>query len=81
MSENAKDPAGDLAADVAALRQDIGRLAETVSRLVQHQMADAQENVCATRDGIAACIEHRPMTAVLVAFGIGTLIGMMHRSR
>jgi hypothetical protein len=81
MSENAEDPAEDLAADVAALRQDVGRLAETVSRLVKRQMADAQGNVYATRDGIVACIERRPITAVLAAFGIGTLVGMMHRWR
>ena len=29
--------AGDLGADLAALRQDVAKLAETMSQLVQHQ--------------------------------------------
>jgi hypothetical protein len=45
MSNNSEGAAGDLTADLAAVRQDVARLAETVSELLQHQMADAQENV------------------------------------
>jgi ElaB/YqjD/DUF883 family membrane-anchored ribosome-binding protein len=81
MTKNTEGAAGDLTADLAALRQDVGRLAETVSELVQHQMADAQENVRAVRGEIEASIERNPMTAVLIAFGIGMLIGRMNRSR
>jgi ElaB/YqjD/DUF883 family membrane-anchored ribosome-binding protein len=73
--------AEDLTADLAALRQEVARLAATVSDLVQHQMADAQENVRAARGQIEASIERNPMTAVLIAFGIGMLISRMNRSR
>ena len=73
--------AGDLTTDLGALRQDVGRLAETVSELVHHQMADAQENVRAVRGEIEGSIERNPITAVLIAFGIGMLIGRMNRSR
>ena len=47
MTENTEGAAGDLTADLAALRQDVARLAETASELVQHQVAYAQENVSA----------------------------------
>ena len=81
MSNNSEGAAGDLTADLAAVRQDVARLAETVSELVQHQMADAQENVRAARSEIEAGIERNPMMAVLIAFGVGMLIGRMNRSR
>ena len=81
MTRNTEGAAGDLAADLAALRQDVARLSETVSELVHHQVADAQENVRAVRGEIEASIERNPMTAVPIAFGIGMLIGRMNRSR
>jgi ElaB/YqjD/DUF883 family membrane-anchored ribosome-binding protein len=81
MTKNTEGAAGDLTADLAALRQDVARLAETASELVQHQVADAQENVRAVRGEIGASIQRNPMTAVLIAVGIGVLIGRMNRWR
>lgn len=75
MTENAEGAAADFTADVAALRQDIARLAETVRKLVKHQVADAQENARAAKGQIETNIEHHPMRTVLIAFGIGMLIG------
>jgi ElaB/YqjD/DUF883 family membrane-anchored ribosome-binding protein len=80
MTENAEGAAGDFTADVAALRQDVARLAETVSDLVKHQVADAQENAGAAKGQIEASIERHPMRTVLIAFGIGMLIGRINRS-
>jgi ElaB/YqjD/DUF883 family membrane-anchored ribosome-binding protein len=57
------------------LRQDVAHLAETVSKLVKHQVADAQEGARAAKGQIVAGIEHHPMRTVLIAFGIGMLIG------
>lgn len=37
MSKSTEGTAGDFAADLAALRQDVARLTETMSTLVQHQ--------------------------------------------
>ena len=81
MTKNTEGVAGDLTADLAALRQDVGRLVETVNELMHRQMADAQENVRAVRGEIEASIQRKPITAVLIAFGIGMLIGRMNRSR
>jgi ElaB/YqjD/DUF883 family membrane-anchored ribosome-binding protein len=103
MTENLKGAAGDLAADLSALRKDVARLVETMSELVQHQTqaaglrvsetvgdardkiastaADAQNRVCAASGEIEASIERNPLTAVLIAFGIGMLLGVVRRSR
>jgi len=71
------DP-GDFAADLAALRQDVAHLAETLSKLVQHQ---TQDRVRAATSEIEAGIVHNPFTAVLIALGIGISLGMMNRPR
>ncbi len=103
MTKNAEGAARDLTADVTALRQDVARLAETMSELVRDQTqaaagrvseavgdarhkiastaADAQNRVRAASGEIEASIERNPLMAVLVAFGIGMLFGMMSRSR
>ena len=45
MTTNAEATAGDFATDLAALRQDIARLADTMSTLVQHQKQAAGTRV------------------------------------
>jgi ElaB/YqjD/DUF883 family membrane-anchored ribosome-binding protein len=58
MSSSANDSAGNLAADLAALRRDVARLAETMSALVQQQTQAAghrvSEAVGGARDRIAS---------------------------
>jgi ElaB/YqjD/DUF883 family membrane-anchored ribosome-binding protein len=103
MTKTAEGAGGDLTADLAALRQDIARLAETMSELVQHQTkaagfrasaavgdardkiastaADAQNRVRAASGEIEASIKRNPLTAVLIAFGLGISLGMMSRWR
>ena len=102
MTETTKGAAGDLAADLAALRQDVARLAATMSELVQHQKqaaghrlseavgdardriastaADAQDRVRAASHEVEASIERNPLTAVLIAFGVGMSLGLLSRS-
>lgn len=94
---------GDLAADLAALRQDIARLTDTVSGLAQRQteaagqrVSEAVNNVgeklgCAaaemhnrvrTANGeIEACVSRNPLTAVLIALGVGMSLGLLSRLR
>jgi ElaB/YqjD/DUF883 family membrane-anchored ribosome-binding protein len=58
MSRSADDGAGDLAADLAALRRDVVRLGETLTALVQQQTQAAghrvSEAVGDARDKIAS---------------------------
>jgi ElaB/YqjD/DUF883 family membrane-anchored ribosome-binding protein len=103
MTKNAEEAAGDLNAELAALRRDIARLAETMRELMHHQTqaaslrvseavgdareriastaTDAQNRVRAASGEIEASIERNPLLAVLIAFGVGMLLGMMSRSR
>ncbi len=57
-NKNAEDVAGDLTADLAALREDVTRLAETLSKLVQRQTQAAglgvSDAVGDARDKIAS---------------------------
>ena len=100
MSKNSE---GDVTADLAAIREDVARLAETISKLLQRQteaagagvseaVGDAKDKIANTageaRDRarsasgeIEASIERNPLTAVLIAFGVGMWLGMMSRSR
>lgn len=78
MTEHAQGAAGDFAADLAALRQDVAHLAETLGKLVQHQ---TQDRVRAATSEIEASIGRNPLTAVSIAFGVGIVVGMMNRSR
>ena len=103
MTTNAEATAGDFATDLASLRQDIARLADTMSTLVQHQKqaagtrvfeavedardklastaAGAQNGICAATGAIEDSIERHPLTAVLVAFGVGASLGLLKLSR
>ena len=67
MTENAEATAGDFAADLAALRQDVASLAETVSRLVQQQTQAAghrvSEAVGDAREAIASTETHHRICA------------------
>ncbi len=103
MSKNAEGAGGDVTADLAAIREDVARLAETISKLMQRQTqaaglgvseavgdardrfastaADAQNRAREASGEIEASIERNPLTAVLIAFGIGMWLGMMSRSR
>ena len=101
MTKTVEGAAGDLGVDLAAIRQDIAHLAETMSELVQHQAkavgfrasttlgdvrdrivstaADAQSRVRAAGDDIEASFERHPLAALLIAFGVGIVLGMMSR--
>ncbi|MGO8916201.1 MAG: hypothetical protein ACLQJR_09860 [Stellaceae bacterium] len=70
MIKNAEGAAGDFAVDLAALRQDVAHMAETMSKLVQHQtqaaglrvsdvVGDAKSKIATT----AAEAQHRVRTA------------------
>jgi uncharacterized protein YjbJ (UPF0337 family) len=95
--------AGDLAAPLSGLQKDVARLAESVSKLVQHQVqgaglrfsegvgdagdkiartaTDAQDRIRSGTGELGASIERNPLTAVLIALGVGLSLGMMSRLR
>ena len=106
--------ASDVRDDLSAVRNDLARLADTVSNLVSGQSSAARSNarsyVDQARDQlysrandvskmggmfaseardrfsnanqeIESRIERNPITAVLIAAGVGMVLGLMSRSR
>ncbi len=103
MTKHIDPPIGDFSNDIAALREEVGKLAESVGTMIQHQAssagsrvaevvsdvghkisdtaADARTQVKAVGAKVEAGIEHNPLMAVLIAFGIGMSIALVTRSR
>jgi ElaB/YqjD/DUF883 family membrane-anchored ribosome-binding protein len=92
MTKNVEDAAGDLTGGFAALRHDVARLAETIGELARHQtqsaglraseaVGEAQGQLRSASGEIEASVERNPLTAVLIAFGVGMLLGVFGRSR
>jgi ElaB/YqjD/DUF883 family membrane-anchored ribosome-binding protein len=95
--------ASDLAADLAALREDIMRLSDAVAGLVRAQTdaagaavkdavgearehlsqaaSQAQDSALGAFADLERRIEKNPLTAVLIAAGVGMVFGMMNRTR
>ena len=55
--------------------------AEGVKDRIADAAGDARKGATAAGDEIAASIERNPLTAILIAMGLGLLIGMFSRSR
>ncbi|HTZ71269.1 MAG TPA: hypothetical protein VMB71_11515 [Acetobacteraceae bacterium] len=68
MADNSERPAAELSTDLAALRQDIGRLTDTISELVQHQARAAAAHVS---EAMAEAKEH-------IAHGSADARGRLH---
>jgi hypothetical protein len=71
MTKSDEGTSGDLATDLAALRQDVAPLAA----------AAAQTRVCTASGEIQASIERNSLMAVVIAFGIGLSLGLLSRPR
>jgi ElaB/YqjD/DUF883 family membrane-anchored ribosome-binding protein len=103
MTKHIDPPIGDFSNDIAALRDDVEKLAASVGSMIQHQAtsagsrvadvvsdvghrisdkaADARTQVKAVSAKVEAGIEHNPLMAVLIAFGVGMSIALLTRSR
>ena len=89
--------------DYNALREDISKLSDTVTKLVAHQAdvagdrvseavgtakaalaesaGKAQDRMKSMGSDIESSIERNPYSAVLIALGVGVVLGLMNRSR
>lgn len=103
MTKSSEGTTGDMTADLAALRQDLARLSESVSAMLQAQAqggaqhisdaasaakaglantaADVKSRISSAGGELEASIARNPMTAVLITFAVGMVLGMMSRSR
>ncbi len=73
-SENATN---ELKEELASLREDISRIAETLQRLSGEQVADGRERVRQAVGTVEDGIQHYPLTSLAAAFGVGFIIGKM----
>jgi ElaB/YqjD/DUF883 family membrane-anchored ribosome-binding protein len=73
--------ASDVGDNVAALRQDIASLAESVKRLAAEQVGSSVEDVEGkakeTISNIEASIRRNPTQAAMIAAGIGFVFGLI----
>ncbi|WP_020179128.1 hypothetical protein [Methylopila sp. M107] len=94
MSDTIPGAAGETAleADLATLKADVSRLTETLSALVSDSAATARNaaregvdtakaHVTNAADDLSETIEQNPLTAVLIALGIGYVVGALGRRR
>lgn len=81
-----------LDADIAALKDDVARLTDTLQTLLADGAATARnaarEGVDTARqkatdaaDDLSESIEQNPLTAVLIALGVGYVVGALGRRR
>ena len=73
--------ASDVGDNVAALRQDIASLAESVKRLAAEQVGssveDVEDKAKETIGDIEARIRRNPTQAALIAAGVGFVFGLI----
>ena len=103
MTTNGEATADHLTADLAALRHDVARLAETMGDIAQRQVQSAshrvseaagdardrlassatevQARICAATRSLGRTVERNPMTAVMIALGVGMSLGLLSRVR
>jgi ElaB/YqjD/DUF883 family membrane-anchored ribosome-binding protein len=103
MPHRSDENTADISTDLAALREDVARLSDTLAGVVRSQ-ADAagatirgavddargqlSQAACSIRDSaleksadFEQRIERNPLTAVLIAAGVGLAFGVMSRPR
>ena len=70
-----------LQAQTHAAGVHIAEAVEDAGQKLTGAATDAGRRACATSSEIEASIERNPMTAVLIAFGVGMSFGLLSRSR
>jgi ElaB/YqjD/DUF883 family membrane-anchored ribosome-binding protein len=79
-SEDAKKQAGKVAGAVAEAAQDVyGQARESAADVTDTANTAARKTMGSLEKAIRGTIETQPYTAVLIALGIGWLLGRMHR--
>jgi ElaB/YqjD/DUF883 family membrane-anchored ribosome-binding protein len=75
------DAAGDVQDNIAALREDIANLADSVKRLASEQLGasveDVQDKAMEKLGDVEAAIRRNPSQAAMIAAGIGFVVGLI----
>jgi ElaB/YqjD/DUF883 family membrane-anchored ribosome-binding protein len=69
----------ELAQQIAGIRADLQSLTSTVGRIANKQRGRAQDKVMETANQVEDAIRQNPLSAVLIALGLGFLFGFFTR--
>jgi ElaB/YqjD/DUF883 family membrane-anchored ribosome-binding protein len=69
----------ELAQQIAGIRADLQSLTSTVGRIANKQRGRAQDKVMETANQVEDAIRQNPLSAVLIALGLGFLFGVFTR--
>ncbi len=79
--DETRSAAKDVSDDFTALRDDVARLADSVSKLAADQLGssveDLQEKAGAHVNAAEQAIRRNPTQAALIAAGVGFLVGLI----
>ena len=81
IAELAEAMRGLLAQQTQAAGARVYNATEGARDKIAQATGDASKSAQAAGDEIAACIERNPLTAILIALGLGLFIGALGRSR
>jgi ElaB/YqjD/DUF883 family membrane-anchored ribosome-binding protein len=69
----------ELTQQIAEIRADLQSLTSTVGRIGNKQLGRAQDKVMETANQVEDAIRQNPLSAVLIALGLGFLFGVFTR--
>jgi ElaB/YqjD/DUF883 family membrane-anchored ribosome-binding protein len=69
----------ELSQQIAEIRADLQSLTSTVGRIANKQLGRAQDKVMETANQVEDAIRQNPLSAVLIALGLGFLLGVFTR--
>lgn len=92
MNEKSQPDLQSLAAEVAHLREEFGRIGKMIETIVRHggsaaaagagrTAEQAWDEVGRTAEKAAKAVEQNPLSTLAAAFGIGLLMGMLFGGR
>ena len=75
------DSLATLRADVAQLRKELAKTTELLQDTMRHGAELVGGKAKSAAESVSREIEERPLTAVLTAFGIGAVLGLLFSRR
>jgi len=72
---------GDLQAEIAQLRADLAKTADTLKAIVANEAGATCERMSDTAEAVGHEISERPFTSVATAFGTDIVLGMLFSRR
>ena len=81
MTDRTEADLATLRADVTQLRKDLAKITETLQDVARHGAQTVADRAKTAAQSVTHEIEERPLTAVLTAFSVGTILGMLFSRR